>query len=81
MCQWPAASRHLYRVTVEPGKAAKLCVFILGMQFLYPGVLRRVFGFWCALSVLVIGNCFEELPNAWVPFQGVANTQELVPPA
>ncbi len=50
-CRWPvgsevcvnlwqvASARHLYRVSVEPGKAAQQCVFILGGQYLYLGAL------------------------------------------
>ncbi len=34
-------------------KAAQLCVFILGMQYLYLGVLKHVFGCGCVLSILV----------------------------
>ena len=46
-------ARHLYRVAVELGKAAQLCVFILGRQYLYLGVLSNVFGYGCAVFVLV----------------------------
>ncbi len=38
---------------METGEAAQLCVFILGMRYLGPGVLKCVFGFRCAVYVLV----------------------------
>ena len=41
------------RAAAKLGKAAQLYVFILGMRYLYLGVLKRVFGYGCALSVLV----------------------------
>ena len=46
-----ALARYLYKVAVELGKAAQLCVFILG--YLYLGVLKCVFRIWYAVSVLV----------------------------
>ncbi len=59
--RWPVGSECvstnkgiLYRVAAELGEAAQLCVFILGRWYLYPGVLRHVFGFRHASSVLVI---------------------------
>ncbi len=38
------SARHLYSATVEPGKAAQLCVFILGMRYFYLGVLSLCLG-------------------------------------
>ena len=38
-----ASAKLLYRVAVELGEAAQMCVFILGMQYLYLGVLMPVF--------------------------------------
>ncbi len=42
---WVVSARHLYRVTVKLDRVAQLCVFILGMQYLNLGVLKRVFGY------------------------------------
>ena len=71
---------YLYMVAVEHGEGAQLCVFILGMRYLYPGVqrypgvLRRVFGYRCALSVLVAlllfpDLCFLSAPMSTLRFQ------------
>ena len=35
---------YIYRATVELSEAAQLCVFILGMQYLYLGILKYVLG-------------------------------------
>ena len=51
-----ASGRHLYRAAVEPGQAAQLGVFVLGMQYLYLCVLMCVFGYGCAVYVLVTGQ-------------------------
>ncbi len=47
-------SKAFYRVAAELGKAVQLCVFILGVQYLYFGVLKRVFEYGCAVNTLVI---------------------------
>ncbi len=54
--QWVASARHLYRVAVEPGEVAQLCVFILGMPYLYLGVLSVCLGMgvWYMYSSLVL---------------------------
>ena len=46
-----ASARHLYRAAVEPGKAAQLCVFVLGTWYLYLVVLKHVFGYGCGYAV------------------------------
>ena len=46
-------SKAFFRAAAEPGKAAQLCVFILGTQHLYLRVLMCVFGYGCAVYVLV----------------------------
>ena len=50
---WASSSKAFYRVAAEPGEAAQLYVFILGMWYLSLGVLRCVFGVRYAVSVLV----------------------------
>ena len=49
-------SKAFYRVTAELGKATQLCVFILGVQYLYLGVLKHVFGYGCVVYVLIMCN-------------------------
>ena len=66
-----ASSRKaFYGVAVELGKAAQLCVFILGMGYLSLGVLRCVFGVRYAVYVLIIWlrNCNISEPgySEWV---------------
>ncbi len=47
------SARHLNRAPQKPSEAAQLCVFVLGMQYLYLGVLKCVFGYGYAEYVLV----------------------------
>ncbi len=63
---WQVASpRHVFWVAIEPGEAAQLCVF---MWYLYLGVLRRVFRYRHALSVLV--SIKQEVPaQSYIPLQ------------
>ncbi len=49
-------SKAFYRVAVELDEATQLCVFILGMWYLYLGVLMRVFWVRYAVFVLVTRN-------------------------
>ncbi len=57
---WVAPARHLCRITAEPGVAAQLCVFTLGMWYLYLGVLMGVFRVKCAVYVLV-SECRQDV--------------------
>ncbi len=64
---WQVVSaRHLYLLGLQQSKA-KLCVFILGMWYLYLGVLKAVFRFGCVVCVLVTRKISEpiflESPN------------------
>ncbi len=51
---WVSISKAFYKVAVELCQAVQLCVFILGMRYLNLGVLKRVFGYGCAVCTLVI---------------------------
>ncbi len=51
-----ASASNIYRATAEPAKAAQLGEFISGKQYLYLGVLVRVFGCGCVVYVLVRTN-------------------------
>ena len=84
-CRWPVGSecvcqhtlvgsisKAFCRVTAELGKAAQLCVFILGTGYLYLGVLKRVFGYRCAvytysslsrLRVVPLASSWIRLPH------------------
>ncbi len=53
---WVSVSKAFYRVVAKLGEAAQLCVFILGMQYFYLGVLKGVFRYGCAVFVLVTSN-------------------------
>ncbi len=46
-------SEAFYKVAAKRGQAAQLCVFILGTQYLYLGVLMHVFMFRYVVYVLV----------------------------
>ncbi len=51
---WQVVSaRHLYRAAVEPVEATQLLGFILGMWYLYLGVLKHVFGYGCVVYILI----------------------------
>ncbi len=51
---WASISNTFYSVAAELCEAAQLCVFILGTQYLYLGVLIPVFRVRYAVYVLVI---------------------------
>ena len=48
---WVSISKAFYRVAAEPEEAS--CVVILGMWYLYLGVLEGVFRLWYVVYVLV----------------------------
>ena len=50
---WVSISKAFYKVVAKRGQAAQLCVFILGIPYLYLGVLKHVFGYGCVVYVLV----------------------------
>ncbi len=60
MCQQSLAgsiSKAFYRTTAEQGEAAQLCVFILGMQYLYLHVLRVCLGMGVPYTYSSVRNC------------------------
>ncbi len=50
-----SVSKAFNRAAVEPGQAAQLCVY-LGYVVPLPWHTKRVFGYGCAVFVLVTGN-------------------------
>ncbi len=60
---------------MEPGDAAPLCVFILGTWYLCLGVVKGVFGYGCAVFVLVTKST---LRMRWPLSPGV-KTADMIP--
>ncbi len=53
----------LYGTNVDVGQAAQLCVFSLGMPYLYLGVLMRVFSIRCAEKMYRKYPCIMRTPT------------------
>ncbi len=58
--------KAFYRVAAEPDEAAQLCMFILGMRYLYLGVLMYVFRVRYAVYILVTAM-FLKGSTVWCP--------------